>query len=120
MSDKEERKMKIINVAIVIFLFLTTSGCSTFQSSNYTNYNTPYGNVVKASGRAADNAALANTSYNCPSCAINGQSGGNSRGGKSSNYNRQATYLHTITESAIRTLSNEVTSSINDAIRDSF
>ena len=49
---------------------LALSGCAAWNTpSTYSNHNTPNGNVVTAQGRAAENAASANTSYNCPSCA---------------------------------------------------
>jgi hypothetical protein len=51
--------MKYFSV-IIILLFM---GCSTFQPSKYTNYNTPNGNVVEATGAAAEAAASANTSH---------------------------------------------------------
>jgi uncharacterized protein (UPF0333 family) len=110
----------IVQLLTLVFLIIS-SGCSSFQTSNYVNYNTPYGNVIKASGRAADNAAQANNSYNCPSCTMSsyfipGQSGRKNN----NNYTKQSTYLNDISQSTIRTLSNEVTRSINEAMRDSF
>jgi len=98
------------------------SGCTAFQPSTYTNYNTPYGNVVRATGTAASNSAFANTSYNCPSCAISGNSRGNSRGGSGGyrNYNNQTNEMGKITNTAVRTLSNSISSEINEAITDSF
>ena len=54
----------------VTALLLVLSGCAAWNTpSTYSNHNTPTGNVVIAKGRAAENAASANTSYNCPSCA---------------------------------------------------
>lgn len=44
------------------------SGCTTFESSTYENKSTKEGTVVTATGRAAEVAAGANTSHNCPSC----------------------------------------------------
>jgi len=94
------------------------SGCTAFQPSTYTNYNTPYGNVVRATGTAASNSAFANTSYNCPSCAISGNSRGGSGGYR--NYNNQTNEMGKITNTAVRTLSNSISSEINEAITDSF
>ena len=45
------------------------SGCTTFESSTYENKSTKEGTVVTATGRAAEVAAGANTSHNCPTCA---------------------------------------------------
>ena len=55
---------------ILIAALLLLSGCAAWNTpSTYSNHNTPNGNVVTAQGRAAENAASANTSHNCPSCA---------------------------------------------------
>lgn len=54
----------MLKVAISMACASILVGCSTFQPSHYTNYNTPNGNHVVASGRAADNAAFSNTSHN--------------------------------------------------------
>ena len=107
--------MKIILVAVSLALL---SGCSAFQPSSYTNYNTPYGNVVRATGTAASNAAFANTSYNCPSCAISGM--GSSMSGGFRNFNQQTSEMGKITSSAIRTLSTTISSEINSAISNSI
>jgi len=101
---------------LLLVSLLLIGGCSSLQPSTYTNYNTPYGNVVKATGTAANNSALANTSYNCPSCAISGGNG--SRG--ITNYNGQMDTMGKITHDAIRSLSFSISDKINESIRDSF
>ena len=46
------------------------SGCAAWTTpSTYSNHSTAAGNAIVAQGRAAQYAAMANTSYNCPSCA---------------------------------------------------
>ena len=57
--------MKVVLVIALVML----GGCSSFQESHYSNTSTPEGNVVVATGRAADVAAAANTTHNCPSCS---------------------------------------------------
>ena len=48
---------------------LLLGGCTTFESSTYEHRSTKEGTVVTATGRAAEVAAGANTSHNCPTCA---------------------------------------------------
>lgn len=111
--------MKLFNVAKLVFIgiaVVSAVGCSSFQPSTYTNYNTPYGNVIQATGKSADNAGLANTSYNCPSCAV---SGGSSRGGSSiRNYRNDQDFMSKITSSALNTLSGSISREINSTIRE--
>ena len=105
-------------IILMSFVILSGSACSTFQESHYTNYNTPYGNVVHATGRAADNAALVNTSSNCPSCAVIGSHSAQSP--QSVDYRRKQGFVQEITESALRTFSSEVRQEIDQAIRGAF
>lgn len=58
--------MRLLLLLGGIFL---ASGCTTFESSTYDNKSTKEGTVVTATGRAAEVAAEANTSHNCPTCA---------------------------------------------------
>lgn len=104
---------------ILVLSLILLSGCSSFQPSTYTNYNTPYGNVIRATGTAASNSALANTSYNCPSCAITGGSSGLPSSGYK-DYNSDTTAMGKITSDAIRSLSFSISDKINESIRDSF
>ena len=110
--------IKGIKVKKLLILVLLLSGCSSLQPSTYTNYNTPYGNVIRATGVSANNAGLANTSYNCPSCALSGGSGGGSGG--YTNYNSQMNGMNKITYDAVRSLSFSISDKINESIRDSF
>jgi uncharacterized protein YceK len=48
---------------IIVISILVLGGCSSFQSSNYSNRNTPYGNQIEATGAAATAAASVNTSH---------------------------------------------------------
>ena len=59
--------MKIYKIGLLGSLVLL-SGCTMFQESHYANYSGPDGNVVMASGRAAEVSARYNSTYNCPSC----------------------------------------------------
>jgi hypothetical protein len=55
-----------VNKKVIISMIVGSiliSGCAMFQPSTYENTSTDSGNQVSATGRAADNAALANTSY---------------------------------------------------------
>jgi hypothetical protein len=55
--------------AVLFLCLLMLGGCATWTTpSTYSNYSTPTGNIVQAKGQAAQYAAAANTSYNCPSC----------------------------------------------------
>ena len=96
---------------------LLVSGCSMFEPSAYENRSTKDGNVVTATGRAAEGAASANTSHNCPTCAPNA-----SAGGSTSNQPRSRTQESTdrIVTGASDTLTNEISQGVNQAIRDVF
>ena len=109
--------MKICSV--LTFVALLVSGCSIFEPSAYENRSTKDGNVVTATGRAAEGAASANTSHNCPTCAPNGSVGGS---GSTSNQPRSRTQESTdrIVNSAGDTLSSEISRGVNQAIRDVF
>ena len=98
---------------------LLVSGCSIFEASAYENRSTKDGNVVTATGRAAEGAASANTSHNCPTCAPNGSVGGS---GSTSNQPRSRTQESTdrIVNSAGDTFSSEISRGVNQAIRDVF
>jgi PBP1b-binding outer membrane lipoprotein LpoB len=49
-------------IILVIGIFLL-GGCSSFQPSKYSNYNSPHGNQIEATGAAATAAASVNTSH---------------------------------------------------------
>lgn len=102
---------KVLLICGVLFV----TGCTSFQPSHYTAYNTPYGTRVIASGVAANNSALANSSYNCPSCAISGlNSMGRSARTQTQNFSND------IIDSGMRTFNSALSGSINSAIRDAF
>ena len=90
-----------------------------FEPSTYQNKSTKDGNVVTATGRAAEGAASANTSHNCPTCAPNGSAGGS---GSTSNQPTTRTQESTnrIVTGASDTLTNEISQGVNQAIRDVF
>lgn len=112
--------MKIIIIFILI-LSGVLGGCATFQPSHYSNYNTPYGNVVTASGVAANNAAVVNTSSNCPSCTVSGGGGsGSPSTGGINNYNSAQDMMGRITEQALNTTANQMSYTINNAITRAF
>ena len=68
-------------LTVIAALLLMLSACAAWNTpSTYSNHNTPTGNVVTAQGRAAENAASANTSHNCPSCARGSTQSNNSGG----------------------------------------
>jgi hypothetical protein len=101
----------------IIILMVTLTGCSTFQPSHYSNYNTPYGNVVTASGVAANNAAIVNTSSNCPSCTVGGS---HSSSGGVTDYNTAQDAMGRITEQAMQTTASQLGYTINNAISRMF
>ncbi len=110
--------MRVCSIFILLASF--GSGCSMFESSTYENRNTKDGNVVIATGKAAEGAASANTSHTCPTCA---PSNGSAAGSVStSNQPRTRTQESTdrIVTGAGDTLTNEISQSVNQAIRDVF
>ena len=115
-----EKSLHIVRAcAAVVFSALLASGCSMFEPSTYENNSTKDGNAVTATGKAAEGAANANTSHNCPSCAPNGSAGGSV---STSNQPRTRTQESTdrIVNSAGDTLSSEISRGVNQAIRDVF
>jgi hypothetical protein len=103
---------------VLMFILVVSTGCTSMQQSVYTNESTPYGNKVYATGNAAVAAASVNTTSNCPSCAV---SGNNNRSGHPRyNQNKQRSEAERLYKSATKTLSREISNSINDAIRDAF
>ena len=80
----------------VAALLLALTSCAAWTTpSTYTNHNTPTGNVVTAQGKAAVNAASANTSHNCPSCG-----NGNSQASNGNGYYDRYGVYHQVPESA--------------------
>ena len=92
------------------------TACTTFQPSHYSNYNTPYGNVVKASGNAAVGAAQANTSYNCPSCTVSGNNQSGNVAYRPYNYNPNSDRINQITNRALDSLGYAISGRINQEI----
>lgn len=107
---------------LVGLVSLVVSGCSSLQPSHYTNYNTPYGNVVEASGRAANNAAWVNESFNSPSDAVSGGHGyGGSHGGSHPyDYTPERDFVGEVTERALDSFGRELGYSIDRSIRKAF
>ena len=116
-NENRQNTMKICSG--LTFVALLASGCSMFEPSAYENRSTKDGNVVTATGRAAEGAASANTSHNCPTCAPNGSAGGS---GSTSNQPRSRTQESTdrIVNSTGDTLSSEISRGVNQAIREVF
>jgi hypothetical protein len=98
--------------SLMLFGVLVVSGCSSFQASHYENRSTAAGTVVTATGKAAEVAAAANTSHNCPSCASGPSS--------ASRTTQQQNQVERVVTSAIDTTSYEISRTINDAIRGLF
>jgi len=112
----------LLGLVLIGFIALVDNAYASrwFESSNYSVYNTPYGTRVVATGDAADNAALANSSYNCPSCAVSG----NNRGGGYIPYSQRPKARQNgsnkLVDGAMQTFSNELSYTINNSIRDAF
>ena len=107
-------------IALVFGVLVFASGCTSMQKSVYTNKSTPYGNEVYATGEAAVAAAGVNGSYNCPSCAVSGSRGNRGQYPQYRYQRKQRSHVDDIYNSATQTLSNEISRSINDAIRRAF
>jgi hypothetical protein len=108
---------KLIGLFILVCIVLI-GGCTSFQPSVYTNESTPYGNKVYATGKAAVQAGSVNTTFNCPSCAVSGQS---QQAPRYNRDNRQdESEAEKIYNRATRTLSNEISNTISKAIQDAF
>jgi hypothetical protein len=105
------------NILILLSMFMV--GCSTFQPSTYENQSTAEGNVVIATGRAADNAASSNTTHNCPSCVYSGSRANAGTYGQRTNQ-RNDSYVARIGNSAVNTAAGEISNEINSSIRDYF
>ena len=101
--------------AFALTLILTTVGCSTFQPSTYENRSTGEQTVITATGRAADNAAAASTSHNCPTCTGSAQG---SVGGYTTT--RSPTPSEQLLNSATNITVQELTWRLNDLIREAF
>ena len=89
------------------------------QTSTYENRSTKDENVVTATGKAAEVAAGANTSHNCPSCADGDTP---TSGGKDTETptSKAEQSIDRITDSAIDTATNEASRAVNEVIRDIF
>ncbi len=107
-----------MNKILIVWSILSIAGCSSFQPSKYENTSTAAGNVVIATGRAADNAASANTTYNCPSCVYS--NGNRTQYGNRGSQNRSTGYIARIGNSAVNTAVGELSNEINNSIRDAF
>ena len=105
--------------AVLAFTLLIESGCSTLESSTYQNRSTGSGNDVIATGRAAEAAASANTSHNCPTCVSNENAKG-SVSAPNQRKRRAEESTNRIVTSAGDTLSSEISQGVNQAIRDMF
>jgi len=105
--------------AILTFTLLIGGGCSTLESSTYQNRSTGSGNAVIATGRAAEAAASANTSHNCPTCVSNENAKG-SVSAPNQRKRRAEESTNWIVTSAGDTLNSEISQGVNQAIRDMF
>ena len=109
-----------MNKAILLLAIgVMLSGCGTI-GSRYENTNTPYGNNVVATGRAAAFAASANTSHNCPSCAVSGQSwSGGSYAGRPDDgpWFDPSVYVYRLADGVATSATNEVLFVTQQAIR---
>lgn len=97
-------------------LLVLLAGC---QTSTYENRSTKDENVVTATGKAAEVAAGANTSHNCPSCEEDNATSSSAPRSKPSPSKTDES-LERITDSAIDTLTTEVSQEINKTIRNVF
>ena len=97
---------------------LLLGGCTTFESSTYENRSTKEGTVVTATGRAAEVAAGANTSHNCPTCAPTTSTSASTT--SSATQTQVDTAGERITNSAINRVSYRIEQAINDGIDDLF
>ena len=108
--------MKTVLSTIVISFAL--GACSSLESSTYENRSTKDETVVTATGKAAEVAAGANTSHNCPSC------GPDSPSGSASTQDPPKTKVEEsadkIATSAGDTLTNEISQEVNKTIRKIF
>ena len=103
---------------ILVGAVLLLGGCTTFESSTYENRSTKEGTVVTATGRAAEVAAGANTSHNCPTCV---SSTARSPGATGSATQTQVDKAgERITTSAINRFSYRIEQAINEGIDDLF
>ena len=95
------------------------AGCSALESSTYENRSTKDENVVTATGKAAEVAAGANTSHNCPSCTDGSPAAGASStpGAPQSKVEESTDQIVT---SATDTLTNEISREVNQSIRKIF
>lgn len=94
------------------------SGCTTFESSTYENKSTKEGTVVTATGRAAEVAAGANTSHNCPTCVSSTSRSPGTTGSATQTQVDKAG--ERITNSAINRFSYRIEQAINEGIDDLF
>jgi PBP1b-binding outer membrane lipoprotein LpoB len=102
--------MKNIIMIIVIGLFL--GGCSLVQPSKYSNYNSPHGNQIEATGKAATAAASVNTSYY-----------GTTKNFSSSyynSYNRSTNSLQKIIDPTINTILSTTRSELNKEVQNAI
>lgn len=97
-------------------LLVLLAGC---QTSTYENRSTKDENVVTATGKAAEVAAGANTSHNCPSCSTD-EASGETRNPQQAPPSKAEESVERITDSAIDTFSNNVEQVVNEQINDLF
>ena len=102
----------------VLAMPIALGACSSLESSTYENRSTKDETVVTATGKAAEVAAGANTSHNCPSC------GPDSPSGSASTQDPPQTKVEESTDkiltSAGDTLTNEISQEVNKTIRKIF
>jgi cytoskeletal protein RodZ len=118
LGDKMGLKVKFGGAlrAVMLGLLVLLASC---QSSTYENRSTKDENVVTATGKAAEVAAGANTSHNCPSCSAD-EASGETRSPQQAPPSKAEESVERITDSAIDTFSNNVEQVVNEQINDLF
>ena len=106
--------MKTSVIFSLVIVTSTLMGCASLTPSNYVSRSTDTENVVSATGKAAENAALANTTYR-------GTVGGTGSAVSSSSYSRpEYSAVDQVIESTQRSFVSEVNSAIRQAMSGVF
>jgi PBP1b-binding outer membrane lipoprotein LpoB len=103
--------MKEIIMVIVVGMFLL-GGCSSFQPSKYSNYNSPHGNQIEATGAAATAAASVNTSHYGTTK--------NFLSPYNNSYNNSTNSLQKIVDSTINTVVSTTRSELNKEVQNAI
>ena len=114
-----DRNGDMKNIFLIFCSLAYLAGCSTFESSTYENRSTEDENVVTATGKAAEVAAGANTSHNCPSCSTEPSGAGASTGSQAPQSKVEESTARVV-DSATDTLTSEISNEVNQSIRKIF